>query len=100
MTWHHAEMLPNGHLLAIVKDEVIIELDWNSKLVWKARVRAHHDCARDEKGNTIVVALHEKPDPWNTGKQILFDNLIEYNKKVKLPGYGIMKNIWMTCYLS
>lgn len=81
MTWHHAEMLPDGHLLAIAKDEVIIELDWNSNLVWKARLRAHHDFARDNNGNTIVVALHEKPDPWNPGKKIFFDKLVEYNKK-------------------
>ena len=81
MTWHYAEMFPNGHLLAIVKDEVIIELDWNSNLIWKARLRAHHDFARDNKENTIVVSLHEKPDPWNPGKKIFFDKLVEYNKK-------------------
>ncbi|GAH97841.1 unnamed protein product [marine sediment metagenome] len=52
MSWHYAEMLPNGNLVAIVKDEMIIELDWNSNLVWKAKLRAHHDFARGKKGNT------------------------------------------------
>lgn len=81
MTWHYAEMLPDGHLLAIIKNEMIIELDWNSNLVWKARLPAHHDFARDNKGNTIVVAQHEKPNPWNPGMKILFDKLVEYDKK-------------------
>ena len=30
MSWHYAEMLPNGNLLAIIKDKMIIELDWES----------------------------------------------------------------------
>lgn len=42
-TWHYAEMLPNGNLVAIIKDIMILELDWDSKLVWKRRMRAHHD---------------------------------------------------------
>lgn len=42
-TWHYAETLPNGHLVAIIKDVMILELDWRSKLVWSAKLRAHHD---------------------------------------------------------
>ena len=45
-TWHYAEMLDNGHLVAIVKDVMILELDWDSKLVWKRQMRAHHDFCR------------------------------------------------------
>ncbi len=55
-SWHYAEMLPNGYLLAIVKDEEIIELDWYSNLVWKADTRAHHDFYRRPNGNTIVLS--------------------------------------------
>jgi hypothetical protein len=33
MTWHHAEMLPNGHLPAIGKDEVIVEKE-TGKILW------------------------------------------------------------------
>jgi len=69
-TWHYAEMLPNGHLVAIVKeweDEfpgVIFELDWDSRLVWKADVAAHHDLQRLDNGNTLVVCREyvENPD--------------------------------------
>jgi len=60
-SWHYAEMLPNGHLVAIIKESenrypgMIIELDWNSRLVWKADVMAHHDFDRLDNGNTLVV---------------------------------------------
>jgi len=81
MSWHFAEMMPNGHLLAVVKDEMIIELDWNSNLVWKAKLRAHHDFARDKKGNTVVVSRRDLPDPWHVGQVMAFDELVEFNKK-------------------
>lgn len=80
MSWHYAEMLPNGNLVAIVKDEMIIEIDWNSNLVWKEKLRAHHDFSRGKEGNTIVVSRRERPDPWRKGETIAFDELIEYDK--------------------
>jgi len=60
-TWHYAEMLPNGHLVVIIKEwegefpGMILELDWHSDLVWKADVAAHHDFDRLANGNTLVV---------------------------------------------
>ena len=80
MTWHYAEMLPNGHLLAIIKDEKIIELDWNSNLVWQAKLRAHHDFAKTEDGSTIVVSRRDITDPWQKGKKIAMDELVEFDK--------------------
>jgi len=84
MTWHYAEMLPNGNLVAIVKDEMIIEIEWNSNLVWKAKLRAHHDFARGDQGNTVVVSRRDRPDPWRKGETIAFDELIEYDKEGKV----------------
>jgi len=78
MTWHYAEMLPNGNLVAIIKDEMIIELDWNSQLVWKAILRAHHDFARDKNGNTIVVSRRDIQHPLFKEKAIAMDQLVEY----------------------
>ena len=60
-TWHYAEMLPNGHLVAIIKETedqypgMILELDWESHCVWQADVAAHHDFDRLANGNTVVV---------------------------------------------
>ena len=61
LTWHYAEMLPNGHLLALIKEQedqipgMVIELDWDGNRVWQADVPAHHDLDRLENGNTLVV---------------------------------------------
>ena len=60
-TWHYAEMLPDGNLLVIVKEEegkfpgLLLELAWDSRLVWKADVAAHHDFRRLPNGHTLVV---------------------------------------------
>ena len=63
--WHLAEMLPNGHVLAITSSggyhasknrlQNLIELDWNSNLVWREPAAAHHDFERLPNGNTLVV---------------------------------------------
>ena len=76
-TWHLAEMLPNGHLVAIIKDVMILELDWNSKLVWKAKLRAHHDFARLSNGNTLVVSRRPLPNPWPNSGRLTCDILVE-----------------------
>ena len=76
-TWHLAEMLPNGHLVAIIKDVMILELDWNSKLVWKAKLRAHHDFARLSNGNTLVVSRRPLPNPWTNSGRLTCDILVE-----------------------
>lgn len=55
-SWHYAEMQADGHLLAIIKDRMILELDAESNLVWKRETRAHHDFQRKSDGNTYVVS--------------------------------------------
>ncbi len=54
-SWHYAEMQPNGRLIAMPKDKMILELDWDSKLVWKAELSAHHDFYRYPKCNTFIA---------------------------------------------
>ena len=80
-SWHYAELLPNGHLVAIVKDVMILELDWDSRLVWKARLRAHHDFARLPNGNTLVVSRELVPNPWVPGEKLSLDRLVELTPK-------------------
>ncbi len=84
MSWHYAEMQPDGNLIAIVKDEMIIELDWNSNLVWKTKCRAHHDFALSEEGKTIVVSIRDIPHPLKNEETIAMDRLIEFNKDGEL----------------
>ncbi len=83
-TWHLAEMLPNGHLIAIIKDVMILELDWNSKLIWKAKLRAHHDFARLTNGNTLVVSRRPLPNPWTNSGRLTLDTLVEMTRDNKV----------------
>ena len=41
--WQSAELLPNGDVLAIVKDIELVRLDSKSKLLWRFTGRVHHD---------------------------------------------------------
>ena len=76
-TWHYAHMLGDGHLVAIAKDVMILELDWDSKLVWKHEGRAHHDFARLEGGNTLVVSRRAMTNPWTNEGTLDCDILLE-----------------------
>jgi len=76
-TWHYAELQPNGHLIAIIKDVMILELDWEGQLVWKAELRAHHDFARLPGGNTLVVSRERLPNRWAPNRELDLDRLVE-----------------------
>ena len=61
-TWHYAELFPNGHILAIIKEDynariggMLLELDWNSKLIWKMNIACHHDFDKLDNGNIMVL---------------------------------------------
>lgn len=41
--WHHAELLPNGDVIVVVKDVRMSRYDKNSNLIWTVRERFHHD---------------------------------------------------------
>jgi hypothetical protein len=41
--WHHAELLPNGDVIVVVKDQRMSRYDRDSKLIWSVRARFHHD---------------------------------------------------------
>ncbi len=82
-SWHYAEMLPDGHLIAIIKDEMILELDWNSNLVWKCEMRAHHDFDRLPNGNTMVISRERILNPDLSPDTLLSDFIVE-----KIPDCG------------
>jgi hypothetical protein len=93
--WHLAEMLPNGHVLAIAttggystsknRIQKIIELDWDSNLVWQEPTAAHHDFQRLANGNTLAVchgtAVYRRISPG----PLLYDYLQEIT-----PGHKVV----------
>ncbi len=55
-SWHYAEMLPSGNLVAIVKDRMTLELSATGDIVWKHEGHPHHDFARKKDGNTYIIS--------------------------------------------
>lgn len=77
-SWHYAEMLPDGSLLAIVDYRHLRELDWSGDLRWKSEQPAHHDFDRLPNGHTLFLSHERRPDPWGeAGREIAFDVFYE-----------------------
>ncbi len=55
-TWMHVEPRPDGSLFVLTKDRDITKYDFDSQLVWRHRMRAHHDLAFHEDGRIFVLA--------------------------------------------
>lgn len=53
--WHHIKLMPDGGLLAIVYFDRVLRLDRDSKVLWAADVKAHHDL--DVAGNGDIYVL-------------------------------------------
>lgn len=53
--WEHAIMLDNGDLVVIVKHMSVLRLDWHSNLIWRRKLRAHHDIALAPDGSFHVL---------------------------------------------
>jgi len=68
-TWHYAELLPGGHLGAIIKEEegkhagMYIELDWDSRLVRRIDVPVHHDFDVRPDGNIVLLCREYVDNP-------------------------------------
>ncbi len=41
--WTHAELLPNGDVIGVLKDEALVRVNARSELVWETKLAAHHD---------------------------------------------------------
>ncbi len=53
--WMHVELQPNGDIVVLAKDRYMARFDWNSKLLWKRVMRAHHDFTFDPAGRLVVL---------------------------------------------
>lgn len=61
--WTHAELLPNGDLVVVVKDKEIFRIDRDSKLLWSYPVRAHHDLFVHDTGEIYALVREGKRMP-------------------------------------
>jgi hypothetical protein len=58
--WHYVRLLADGDLLVCVEDEMMMRLDWSSRVLWKTPMRAHHDIAVAENGDIYTLSGAEE----------------------------------------
>lgn len=76
--WHHVQPAPDGGLLAIVKDQALFGLDWQSRVLWTFEARAHHDVALAEDGRIWLVSRKDRIVTTDGGRiPILDDEIVE-----------------------
>ncbi|MHC4293700.1 MAG: aryl-sulfate sulfotransferase, partial [Planctomycetota bacterium] len=56
----HVRVCPNGDLLVILKDEMLMRLDWDSNIKWINKLRCHHQITLDENGDIYLLARKDK----------------------------------------
>jgi hypothetical protein len=78
--WEHCELLPNGDLLVIgaepyvdahgrpqqgIGDETryLVRLDWNSHVLWKRMLHAHHDVELMPDGKLLLLTFRRRQLP-------------------------------------
>jgi hypothetical protein len=52
---NHAVMLDNGDVLAIRRNEELLRIAWNSEVLWRKEMIAHHDVAVGLDGSIYVI---------------------------------------------
>lgn len=68
-TWMHVEPLPSGAILAITKDRDLAKHDWDSNVVWRTEIRAHHDLAVHDDGR-IFALVRERREVGFAGEEL------------------------------
>lgn len=54
--WQHVELLPGGQLLGLARNGKYLEkLDWDSTLLWRVELSAHHDLDVAQDGRVFVL---------------------------------------------
>tara|TARA_B100000315_G_scaffold203829_1_gene196981 strand:+ start:6852 stop:8192 length:1341 start_codon:yes stop_codon:yes gene_type:complete len=58
--WHFVRMLKNGDLLVVIKDIMLMKINWHSKIKWMNKKRFHHEVTISENGE--IYTLSRKKD--------------------------------------
>jgi len=61
-SWHTIHAMKNGDLFAIVKDQKLLKLSWDSKIIWEYKARVHHDVAISADG--LIYVPTRRPEMW------------------------------------
>jgi len=74
--WNQAAMLKNGDIVAIRKFCDVIRLDWDSNLLWRVPIPAHHEIVPMPDGTyyTIAREIH-----FYRGLSVRFPSIVRFN---------------------
>jgi hypothetical protein len=95
--WQHVERCNNGDLLVIVKDKMLIRLDWNSRLKWKKKIHVHHDAAVAENDDIYVLAREDATFIYKNSPMLFLNDYIvilssEGSIKRKISLFRVLEN--------
>ena len=75
--WHHAELMKNGDILVVVKDDGVAKLDKDSNLIWYYPARVHHDLWVHANGEIYIIVSEAKRIPEiHPTLDTLFDKIV------------------------
>jgi len=95
--WHHVKMLEKGDLLVVVKDVMLMRIDWDSNIKWIIKKKFHHDVSIAENGDIYSLTRDTK---WINYKSRIIPILDDYltiltqegKIKKKISFYELLKN--------
>ncbi len=82
--WNHVSLAADGALFVIGTHHMLMKLDWNSNVLWKVDVAAHHDIDTTAGGDVYVLADSIRTADLGEGPVAFQDNYI-----VVLDAHGV-----------
>jgi len=74
----HVIALDNGDAVILKKNEGVVQVSWNSELLWEVCLRAHHDIAQAPDG-TFYVLIQELME--HRGLEVWFDAIVHLDAR-------------------
>jgi hypothetical protein len=68
----HAILLENGDVIILKEHREVVRLDWNSRLLWRKSLLAHHDVSPAPDGSFYAILRHMKP---HRGLKVFFPGI-------------------------
>jgi hypothetical protein len=59
-SWHCVAACENGDLLVCIEDEMLMRINWDSRVLWQKRFRTHHDIAIAENKDIYTLISREE----------------------------------------
>jgi hypothetical protein len=70
----YAILLANGDVVVLNKLQELLRLDWNSNVIWKKELAAHHDVAQASDGSFYVLVQELKD---YRGLKVWFESIVQ-----------------------